>query len=59
MRVNLIHFCKSLRIDVFRYGCLDHLLEQDLYLHCWEMLEILLKDKELYDILLDIGMPGK
>jgi predicted amidohydrolase len=38
-------------------GCLDHLLEQDLYLHCWEMLERILKDDSCYDILLDIGMP--
>ncbi|CZR50947.1 related to QNS1-glutamine-dependent NAD Synthetase [Phialocephala subalpina] len=44
-------------LEICGYGCLDHLLEQDLYLHCWKMLEILLKDKELYDILLDIGMP--
>ncbi|KAF8866592.1 putative glutamine dependent NAD+ synthetase [Acephala macrosclerotiorum] len=44
-------------LEICGYGCLDHLLEQDLYLHCWEMLEILLKDKELHDILLDIGMP--
>jgi NAD+ synthase (glutamine-hydrolysing) len=44
-------------LEICGYGCLDHLLEQDLYLHCWEMLERILTDKSCYDILLDIGMP--
>ncbi|KAL1978569.1 hypothetical protein VTN31DRAFT_1428 [Thermomyces dupontii] len=44
-------------LEICGYGCLDHLLEQDLYLHCWEMLERILKDESCYDILLDIGMP--
>ncbi|KAL1969766.1 hypothetical protein VTN77DRAFT_7275 [Rasamsonia byssochlamydoides] len=44
-------------LEICGYGCLDHLLEQDLYLHCWEMLERILLDKDCYDILLDIGMP--
>ncbi|RYP12254.1 hypothetical protein DL765_007439 [Monosporascus sp. GIB2] len=44
-------------LEVCGYGCLDHLLEQDLYLHCWQCLETILKNKDCYDILLDIGMP--
>jgi len=44
-------------LEICGYGCLDHLLEQDLYLHCWEMLERILKDESCYDILLDIGIP--
>ena len=43
-------------LEICGYGCLDHLLEQDLYLFCWEMLERILLDKECSDILLDIGM---
>ncbi|KAF1814310.1 putative glutamine dependent NAD+ synthetase [Eremomyces bilateralis CBS 781.70] len=44
-------------LEVCGYGCLDHLLEQDLYLHCWEQMECILQDKSCFDILLDIGMP--
>ncbi|MCJ1309239.1 glutamine-dependent NAD(+) synthetase [Agyrium rufum] len=44
-------------LEICGYGCLDHLLEQDLYLHCWEMLERILQDESCYGILLDIGMP--
>ena len=44
-------------LEVCGYECGDHFLEQDLYLHCWEMLERILKDDTLYDILIDIGMP--
>lgn len=44
-------------LEICGYGCLDHFLEQDLYLHCWEMLAKILSDKSCYDILLDIGMP--
>ncbi|OCK86406.1 putative glutamine dependent NAD+ synthetase [Lepidopterella palustris CBS 459.81] len=44
-------------LEICGYGCLDHLLEQDLYLHCWEMLERILKDESCHNILLDIGMP--
>lgn len=36
---------------------LDHLLEQDLYLHSLQCLEIILRDESCYDILLDLGMP--
>jgi hypothetical protein len=31
--------------------------EQDLYLHSWQMLEIILKNEELHDIVIDVGMP--
>ena len=34
-------------LEVCGYECGDHLLEQDLYLHCWEMLERILKDHSL------------
>ncbi|KAF7553165.1 hypothetical protein G7Z17_g3816 [Cylindrodendrum hubeiense] len=44
-------------LEICGYGCLDHLLEQDLYLHCWEMLQRILLDKSCYDCVLDIGMP--
>jgi NAD+ synthase (glutamine-hydrolysing) len=44
-------------LEICGYGCLDHLLEQDLYLHCWEMLERILTDNTCHGILLDIGMP--
>ncbi|KAJ1325913.1 NAD+ synthase (glutamine-hydrolyzing) [Microdochium nivale] len=44
-------------LEICGYGCLDHLLEQDLYLHCWQSLEVILTDKSCYDIILDIGMP--
>ncbi|KAK7745685.1 hypothetical protein SLS62_009651 [Diatrype stigma] len=44
-------------LEICGYGCLDHLLEQDLYLHSWQCLETILKNKDCYDILLDIGMP--
>lgn len=40
-----------------RGRCADHFRESDMYLHCWEMLERILKDKELYDIIIDVGMP--
>jgi NAD+ synthase (glutamine-hydrolysing) len=44
-------------LEICGYGCLDHFHEEDLYLHCWQMLLLLLIDEECYDILLDIGMP--
>ncbi|PSN73580.1 glutamine-dependent NAD(+) synthetase with GAT domain-containing protein [Corynespora cassiicola Philippines] len=44
-------------LEVCGYGCLDHFLEGDLYLHCWEMLLQILTDKSCHGILLDIGMP--
>lgn len=44
-------------LEICGYECLDHFLEQDLYLHCWQMLQRILQDDTLHDILLDIGMP--
>lgn len=44
-------------LEICGYGCLDHLLEQDLYLHCWEMLQRILLDKSCHGCVLDIGMP--
>lgn len=44
-------------LEVCGYGCLDHLLEGDLFDHCWEMLRRILLDETCHDILLDIGMP--
>ncbi|KAF7558860.1 hypothetical protein G7046_g5298 [Stylonectria norvegica] len=44
-------------LEICGYGCLDHLLEQDLYLHSWEMLHRILLDESCQGILLDIGMP--
>ncbi|KAF2193783.1 putative glutamine-dependent NAD(+) synthetase [Zopfia rhizophila CBS 207.26] len=44
-------------LEVCGYGCLDHFLEADLYLHCWEMCLMILTDETCNDILLDIGMP--
>ena len=44
-------------LEICGYNCQDHLLENDLYLHCWEMLYRLLTDESCHGILLDIGMP--
>ncbi|ORX95960.1 carbon-nitrogen hydrolase, partial [Clohesyomyces aquaticus] len=44
-------------LEICGYGCLDHFLEGDLYLHCWEMLLDILKDPTCHGILLDLGMP--
>lgn len=44
-------------LEVTGYGCMDHFLEQDLYLHCWQMVERILSDISLHGILIDIGMP--
>ncbi|XXH01219.1 hypothetical protein Hte_007573 [Hypoxylon texense] len=44
-------------LEICGYGCLDHLLEQDLYLHSLQCLETILRDQSCYDILLDVGMP--
>ncbi|KAL7623434.1 hypothetical protein AAE478_007116 [Parahypoxylon ruwenzoriense] len=44
-------------LEICGYGCLDHLMEQDLYLHSLEMLRRILLDESCRGILLDIGMP--
>ena len=44
-------------LEITGYGCLDHFLERDTYLHSWEMLEQILDHDDCQDILMDIGMP--
>ncbi|GMM32918.1 glutamine-dependent NAD(+) synthetase [Saccharomycopsis crataegensis] len=44
-------------LEITGYGCLDHFLENDIFLHSWEMLTTILTNKDCFDILLDIGMP--
>ncbi|KAH8146825.1 uncharacterized protein LAJ45_09199 [Morchella importuna] len=44
-------------LEVTGYGCLDHFLEGDTYLHSWEMLVKIISHDDCQDILLDIGMP--
>ncbi|KAH7061757.1 NAD+ synthetase [Paraphoma chrysanthemicola] len=44
-------------LEICGYGCLDHFLESDTYLHYWEMLFQILTDQTCHGILLDIGMP--
>lgn len=44
-------------LEITGYGCLDHFLENDTYLHAWEMYASILTNKETFGILLDIGLP--
>ncbi|KAH3687280.1 hypothetical protein WICPIJ_001742 [Wickerhamomyces pijperi] len=44
-------------LEITGYGCLDHFLETDTYLHSWEMYGSILANPETFGILLDIGMP--
>ncbi|KAF2085239.1 glutamine-dependent NAD(+) synthetase [Saccharata proteae CBS 121410] len=44
-------------LEITGYGCLDHFLEADTYLHSWEMIAEILKNRELDDIILDVGCP--
>ncbi|GMG40519.1 unnamed protein product [Ambrosiozyma monospora] len=44
-------------LEISGYGCLDHFLENDVYLHSWEMYAQILTDERTNEILLDIGMP--
>ncbi|AET41461.1 glutamine-dependent NAD(+) synthetase Ecym_8175 [Eremothecium cymbalariae DBVPG len=44
-------------LEITGYGCLDHFIENDLYLHSWDMYGQIIGDKESHGILLDIGMP--
>ncbi|SCV05037.1 LANO_0G17106g1_1 [Lachancea nothofagi CBS 11611] len=44
-------------LEITGYGCLDHFLENDLYLHSWEMYAQIVRSPETHGILLDIGMP--
>jgi predicted amidohydrolase len=42
-------------LEITGYGCLDHFLESDTFLHSWEMIARILKDPLCRDIILDIG----
>eukprot|EP00730_Choanoeca_flexa_P005394 TRINITY_DN11934_c0_g1_i4.p1 TRINITY_DN11934_c0_g1~~TRINITY_DN11934_c0_g1_i4.p1 ORF type:complete len:700 (+),score=154.28 TRINITY_DN11934_c0_g1_i4:766-2865(+) len=44
-------------LEISGYGCNDHFFEADTYTHSLEVLAKLLSDKELYDIIVDVGMP--
>jgi NAD+ synthase (glutamine-hydrolysing) len=44
-------------LEIPGYGCLDHFLETDTYLHSWEMYASLLGNKDTHGILLDVGIP--
>ncbi|KAG9303971.1 hypothetical protein G9A89_005881 [Geosiphon pyriformis] len=44
-------------LEITGYGCFDHFLEGDTYLHSWEMIAKILESNDTRDILLDIGMP--
>lgn len=44
-------------LEVPGYGCLDHHLEGDTFLHSWECLAEIIDRPSCQDIVLDIGMP--
>jgi len=44
-------------LEICGYGCNDHFLESDTYLHSWEVLAKVMKSDEAQNILVDIGMP--
>ncbi|KAJ9618044.1 NAD+ synthetase [Exophiala oligosperma] len=44
-------------LEVCGYGCADHYLEGDLFLHCWESLATIISNPDVNDCILDIGMP--
>eukprot|EP01117_Protostelium_nocturnum_P009804 TRINITY_DN3500_c2_g1_i3.p1 TRINITY_DN3500_c2_g1~~TRINITY_DN3500_c2_g1_i3.p1 ORF type:complete len:535 (-),score=147.62 TRINITY_DN3500_c2_g1_i3:665-2125(-) len=44
-------------LEVPGYSCEDHFFEEDLYLHCWEVIVEILKSGLTEGILCDIGMP--
>ncbi|XP_067946832.1 glutamine-dependent NAD(+) synthetase-like [Watersipora subatra] len=44
-------------LEVTGYGCGDHFLEPDTFLHSWEVLAEILQHPDCHDILIDIGMP--
>ena len=46
----------GLELEITGYGCYDHFLESDIYLHSWEMISRILQDVSCWEILLDIGM---
>ena len=44
-------------LEITGYGCLDHFLEGDIFMHSWEMLASIIQDPDCQDILIDVGMP--
>lgn len=44
-------------LEVTGYGCLDHFLERDTYLHSWQVMRDILEDKSCYGLIIDVGMP--
>eukprot|EP00112_Aurelia_sp_Birch-Aquarium-sp1_P015458 Seg3424.3 transcript_id=Seg3424.3/GoldUCD/mRNA.D3Y31 product="Glutamine-dependent NAD" protein_id=Seg3424.3/GoldUCD/D3Y31 len=44
-------------LEIPGYGCNDHFLESDTYLHSWEVLASLLDNTVCHDIMIDVGMP--
>ncbi len=44
-------------LEVPGYGCNDHFLESDTFLHSWEVLACLLENPICRDIIIDVGMP--
>ncbi|KAL1999312.1 hypothetical protein VTN02DRAFT_4707 [Thermoascus thermophilus] len=44
-------------LEITGYGCLDHFLEGDTFLHSWEMLARIIDHPDCQDILCDVGMP--
>ena len=44
-------------LEITGYGCFDHFLEGDTFLHAWEMLARIIQEPDCQDILVDVGMP--
>ncbi|XP_062608822.1 glutamine-dependent NAD(+) synthetase-like [Saccostrea cucullata] len=44
-------------LEVTGYGCGDHFLESDTFLHSWQVLAELISNRDNMDIMCDIGMP--
>ena len=44
-------------LEIPGYGCNDHFLESDTFLHSWETLACLLENPVCQDIMVDVGMP--
>ncbi len=44
-------------LEITGYGCFDHFLEGDTYLHSWEVMAKIIDHPDCQDIVCDIGMP--
>lgn len=44
-------------LEITGYGCLDHFLESDTFMHSWEMLARIIEHPDCQDIIVDVGMP--